>query len=278
MTSPRSSATCSTTRTSSYRDGRRDPRRRPGRASTPGHRGDGRLVRHPPRGAVRPDAGARLPRRRLPGRVLHAARRPTAAGPASTTSTCTSPPAAVEPRPPRSPSTRRSPAITCSSRSRTERTDLPGVPRLLVGSTAFVEGWALYTERLADEMGLYRTDLDRLGMLGLATRGAPVGWSSTPACTRWAGPASRPSTSCSSTPRSAGARSSNEVDRYIGMPGQALAYKVGQREILAPARRGPPGVRRPLRPQGIPRRVLGGATISLPVLRTRIADWIGTAA
>ena len=35
--------------------------------------------------------------------------------------------------------------------------------RKLDGSTAFVEGWALYTERLAEEMGLYSSDLDRLG-------------------------------------------------------------------------------------------------------------------
>jgi uncharacterized protein (DUF885 family) len=46
-----------------------------------------------------------------------------------------------------------------------ERTDLPAFRRLSWGHTAFVEGWALYTERLADEMGLYRTDIDRLGML-----------------------------------------------------------------------------------------------------------------
>src|SRR5690606_20803090 len=47
----------------------------------------------------------------------------------------------------------------------TERTDLPAFRRLSWGHTAYVEGWALYTERLADEMGLYRSDLDRLGML-----------------------------------------------------------------------------------------------------------------
>ncbi|MCU1353756.1 MAG: hypothetical protein JWM05_2965, partial [Acidimicrobiales bacterium] len=47
----------------------------------------------------------------------------------------------------------------------TERTDLPAFRRLSWGHTAFVEGWALYTERLADEMGLYHSDLDRLGML-----------------------------------------------------------------------------------------------------------------
>ena len=45
--------------------------------------------------------------------------------------------------------------------------ELPALPafRKHAGMTAFVEGWALYTERLADELGLYPTDVDRLGML-----------------------------------------------------------------------------------------------------------------
>ena len=45
--------------------------------------------------------------------------------------------------------------------------ELDGLPafRRHLGPTAFVEGWGLYTERLADEMGLYSADLDRIGML-----------------------------------------------------------------------------------------------------------------
>ena len=74
--------------------------------------------------------------------------------------------------------------------------------RKLDGSTAYVEGWALYTERLADEMGLYSSDLDRIGKLSATTRGARRGSSSTPGSTRWAGRARRPRRSCASTPRS----------------------------------------------------------------------------
>jgi hypothetical protein len=47
-----------------------------------------------------------------------------------------------------------------------ELTKLPDFRRHL-GPTAFFEGWGLYTERLADEMGLYATDVDRLGMLSM---------------------------------------------------------------------------------------------------------------
>ena len=69
-----------------------------------------------------------------------------------------------------------------------------------------------------------------------------------------------------------------EVDRYIGMPGQALAYKVGQREILALRS----DARTTLGPAfdiaGFHDAVLGGATVSLRVLRRLVADWVATRA
>ncbi len=46
-----------------------------------------------------------------------------------------------------------------------ELTDVPSFQRFALSNTAYVEGWGLYAERLADEMGLYTTDLDRIGML-----------------------------------------------------------------------------------------------------------------
>ena len=158
-----------------------------------------------------------------------------------------------------------------------ERTDLPAFRRLSWGHTAFVEGWALYTERLAEEMGLYRTDLDRLGMLASDSWRAcqlvvdtglhAMGWTREQAIAFMVEHA----------PVSA-EEIVVEVDRYIGLPGQALAYKVGQREILAlrdDARRAL-GDRFDIK--AFHDRVLGGATISLPVLRTRIADWTTSAA
>jgi uncharacterized protein (DUF885 family) len=151
----------------------------------------------------------------------------------------------------------------------TERTDLPAFRRLSWGHTAFVEGWALYTERLADEMGLYESDVDRLGMLasdswracrlvvdtGLHT----MGWTRQQAIDfmRANAPVNREEIVV-------------EVDRYIGMPGQALAYKVGQREIrrLRDEARGALGPDFDIK--AFHDTVLGAATISLRVLRDRV--------
>lgn len=98
------------------------------------------------------------------------------------------------------------------------------------GFNAFVEGWALYTERLAEEMGLYQDDLARLGMLSAqALRAARLvvdtglhakGWTRSQAIDFMK----------AATLESEGEIVA-EVDRYIVWPGQALAYMVGSREI-----------------------------------------------
>ena len=111
--------------------------------------------------------------------------------------------------------------------------EVPGLPdfRRHLGVTAFWEGWALYAERLADEMGLYSGDLDRIGMLSLDAWRAcrlvvdtgihALGWSRQRAIDYMlANTALAPNNIV------------NEVDRYIVWPGQALAYKTGQLEIL----------------------------------------------
>jgi uncharacterized protein (DUF885 family) len=153
-----------------------------------------------------------------------------------------------------------------------EASDLPAFRRLSWGQTAFVEGWALYTERLADEMGLYRTDIDRLGMLASDSWRAcrlvvdtglhALGWTRQRAIDFMV--ANAPVSYDEIV---------TEVDRYIGMPGQALAYKVGQREILrlrADARKRL-GDRFTL--PGFHDVVLGAATVSLPVLAERVEAW-----
>jgi uncharacterized protein (DUF885 family) len=97
-------------------------------------------------------------------------------------------------------------------------------------TTAFVEGWGLYSERLADEMGLYSGDLDRIGMLSYdAWRASRLVVDTGMHALAW----SRSAAIDFMTAHTALGLNNiaNEVDRYIGWPGQALAYKVGQLEI-----------------------------------------------
>ena len=148
---------------------------------------------------------------------------------------------------------------------------LPRFQRLGWANTAFVEGWALYTERLADEMGLYRDDLDRLGMLaadswrscrlvvdtGLHARG----WSRQRAIDYMV--ANAP----------VGVEEiAVEVDRYVAIPGQALAYKVGQLEIQR-LRRGAEAARAgAFDIKAFHDTVLGSGSVSLPVLRQLLVE------
>jgi uncharacterized protein (DUF885 family) len=153
--------------------------------------------------------------------------------------------------------------------------ELPAVPAFLknVAPSAFVEGWALYTERLADELGLYEGALDRLGMLSFdAWRAARLvvdtgihsqGWSRQRAVDFM----------LAHTALSPG-NISNEVDRYIVWPGQALAYKVGQLTILElrEQARTKLGARFDLRE--FHDAVLLGGGVSLPVLRRQVEAYI----
>jgi uncharacterized protein (DUF885 family) len=110
----------------------------------------------------------------------------------------------------------------------TERLPIRRFGGILAGS-AFAEGWGLYSERLADEMGLYLNEYERLGML------EAQGWR---ACRLivdtgihalgWDRDRSIAQMEESGVPR---LNAEAEVDRYIAMPGQALAYKIGQRQI-----------------------------------------------
>jgi uncharacterized protein (DUF885 family) len=110
--------------------------------------------------------------------------------------------------------------------------ELTGIPefRKHTGPTAYVEGWALYTERLCDEMGLYTADLDRIGMLSFDSWRAcrlvvdtglhAMGWSRMRAIEYMLANSALAANNIE-----------NEVDRYISWPGQATAYKTGQLEI-----------------------------------------------
>ena len=110
--------------------------------------------------------------------------------------------------------------------------ELPGVPtfRRVGYFTAYGEGWGLYAERLGYDMGLYDDPLDRMGQLAydmwravrlvVDTGMHAKGWSRQQAIDYFMD--NSPKTLQDVT---------NEIDRYIGWPGQALAYKIGQLKI-----------------------------------------------
>lgn len=154
-------------------------------------------------------------------------------------------------------------------------TDLPAFRRFR-SQNVHAEGWGLYAERLADEMGLYSGPVDRLGMLAADSwrAGRLVvdtgmhhhGWSRDQAVqflVDWT-PINRPTIE-------------QEIDRYIGWPGQALSYKMGQIEIL--------------RLRTVAERTMGSAfdivafhdalltsgSVTIPVLEHLVTTWMAQA-
>jgi uncharacterized protein (DUF885 family) len=141
------------------------------------------------------------------------------------------------------------------------------------GVTAFVEGWALYAESLGKEVGFYRDPYSEFGRLSYEMWRAcrlvvdtglhSKGWTRQQAIDYMAGNSALTM-----------ANVTNEVDRYIAWPGQALAYKTGQmkiRELRTQAER-------ELGPKFDVRRfhdvVLGSGSIPLGVLEDNVRLWI----
>ncbi len=155
----------------------------------------------------------------------------------------------------------------------TELTDVPSFRRFSLANTAYVEGWGLYSERLADDMGLYRNDMERIGMLAADSIRAcrlvvdtglhALGWTRQQAIDFMA----------ANTPVSV-EEVTVEIDRYIGMPGQALAYKLGQREILRlrESARAQLGDRFDIR--GFHDAVLTSGAVRLPILAELVGAWV----
>ena len=153
--------------------------------------------------------------------------------------------------------------------------EMTGLPefRKHLGPTAFVEGWALYTERLTDEMGLYSADLDRMGKLSFdAWRASRLVVDTGLHVKGW----SRQQAIAFMLDNTALAQNNieNEVDRYIGWPGQALAYKIGQREIFKLRHEAEAALGARFDIRAFHDRVLANGAISLPVLRDQVELWI----
>ena len=112
--------------------------------------------------------------------------------------------------------------------------ELKGLPdfRRQTGETAYIEGWALYTERMADEtLHLYSGPLARYGMLGYqAWRASRLVVDTGMHALHWdREKALRFLRDHTTLPEQ---EAENEIDRYVIMPGQALAYMVGEQEIF----------------------------------------------
>ncbi|HWK89847.1 MAG TPA: DUF885 domain-containing protein, partial [Longimicrobium sp.] len=155
--------------------------------------------------------------------------------------------------------------------------ELEGVPqfRRFASFTAFVEGWALYAEKLGKEVGFFTDPYSDFGRLTyemwracrlvVDTGMHAKGWTRQQAIDFMA--ANSALTLLNIT---------NEVDRYIAWPGQALGYKMGQMkisELRAEAERAL-GPRFDLR--AFHDVVLGSGAVPLTVLEGNVREWIAS--
>ncbi len=139
--------------------------------------------------------------------------------------------------------------------------------------SGLAEGWALYTEKLADEMGLYSGDLDRLGMLSNeAYRAARLvidpglhvmGWTREEAIQYMlehtaSGPVG----------------SASEIDRYVAVPGQATSYLLGSLEIQSLRRTAERTLGDEFDIKAFHDKVIANGSVSLPMLRQTVDRWI----
>ncbi len=156
--------------------------------------------------------------------------------------------------------------------------ELPGLSRFRrlgsrLAGMAYAEGWGLYAEGLADEMGLYADDRERFGRFDSeAWRAVRLVVDTGMHAFRWTRQQSidllRETAGLSQV------EAETETDRYITWPGQALAYMTGQREILAlraqvERRDGARFDRRAFHDE-----VIGHGSLPLTTLREELPGWV----
>ena len=158
---------------------------------------------------------------------------------------------------------------------RTIAVELQDVPNFqkYVASTAFVEGWGLYAEQLANEMGLYSSDVQQLGRLGndawracrlvLDTGMHGMGWSRDQAIDFFR--ANSPIEEINAN---------IETDRYIAWPGQACSYKMGQLKIEELRRKAETELGDKFDIRYFHDEVLCDGGITLPILENKIKNFI----
>jgi len=153
--------------------------------------------------------------------------------------------------------------------------ELPDSPmfRRTAYFVAYGEGWALYAEQLGYEMGLYGDPYDRIGQLAYEMWRAvrlvvdtgihAKGWSREQAIRFFKD--NSPKTDQDIV---------NEIDRYIGTPGQALAYKIGQMKISELRARAAAALGDRFDARDFHDAVLGTGSVPLAALEKRIDAWI----
>jgi len=158
---------------------------------------------------------------------------------------------------------------------RTIAVELQGVPdfQRYTASTAFVEGWGLYSEQLANEMGLYSNNVQQLGRLGndawracrlvLDTGMHGMGWSRDQAIDFFR----------SNSPIEE-INANIETDRYIARPGQACAYKMGQLKIEELRKKAEDKLGNNFDIRHFHDEVLCDGGITLPILENKIETFI----
>ena len=150
--------------------------------------------------------------------------------------------------------------------------------RSILAFNAYTEGWALYAEMLADELGMYEGDpAGRLGyLMGLSWRAVrlvvdtgihALGWSREQALREFIAATGLPTSNAAS-----------EVDRYCAWPGQACGYKLGQTEIVAQRDRAKTALGARFDLRDFDQAVVEGGNVPLDVLATNVSRYIAKTA
>ncbi|MDX1293488.1 MAG: DUF885 domain-containing protein, partial [Hyphomonas sp.] len=142
-------------------------------------------------------------------------------------------------------------------------------------ATAFGEGWGLYAERIAGEAGIYRTPYERFGALSYEMWRACRLVADTGL--HWYGWTRAQAEACfQENSALAPLNIQTEVTRYIGWPGQAVAYKVGELKFRELRARAEQALGDAFDLRAFHDAVLADGAVPLDVLETRIDHWIST--